>query len=70
MGIREYAKYDECLDDYSICKRHYNEIIANNSFFEKMITLVLNQRKKLKLTINEKDKDQDQGQNHQNLLLK
>jgi len=58
---------DECLDYYSICERHYNQIVANNSFFEK---IVLNQRKKLKLTINEKDKDQDQGQNHQNFLLK
>ena len=39
----ELSSLSSSLDNYSICERHYNQIVANNSFFEKMIILALNQ---------------------------
>ena len=32
----ELSLLSNSLDDYSICERHYNQIIANNSFLEKL----------------------------------
>ena len=36
--VKQFSRYfiDVCLDNYSICERHYNQIVANNSFLEKL----------------------------------